>query len=80
MGTGRKTTQITARLDTEALRAFDLLAQEAGVDRSGYLQLWVTRIARVKRGYAIRALDSFPDEILKGLPGRPTDEDAGKVT
>lgn len=74
------TTTVVVRIDADAVRDFDLLAREAGVDRSGYLQLWFGQIRRVKRGHALTALTSLPPEILKGLPGRPTDEAAGKLT
>ena len=80
MTTKPKTTQVGVRVDAEAVKQFDALAKEAGLDRSGYLQVWLGQIARIKRGNALIALTSIPSELLKGHPGRPTDEEAGKVT
>ena len=76
----RTTTTVAVRLDVEAVKDFDALAKEAGVDRSGYMQIWVSVIRRIKRGNALIALSSIPNELLKGHPGRPTDEEAGKMT
>jgi len=71
---------LSTRIDREAIKEFDTLAKTAGLDRSGYLQLWISTIRRLKREYAVTAVSSIPTEMLKGFPGRPTDEAAGKVT
>lgn len=69
-----KTVTIAVRLHTEAVKDFDKLAKIAGLDRSGYLQLWISVIRRLKSEHAISAVTSIPTDMLKGHPGRPTDE------
>lgn len=71
---------IAGRVDLDAIKEFDALAKCAGLDRSGYLQLWIATIRRIKREHAVSAVSSIPSDMLKGYPGRPTDEAAGKVT
>ncbi len=71
---------LATRIEPETLKEFDALAKCAGLERSSYLRLWVGTIRRLKREHALSAITSIPPEMLKGFPGRPTDEAAGKVT
>lgn len=71
---------LAARIDKETVKDFDALAKSAGLDRSSYLKIWVSVIRRLKREHALSAVSSIPPEMLKGFPGRPSDEAAGKVT
>jgi hypothetical protein len=62
------------------MKDFDALAKAAGLDRAGYLQAWIGAIRRLRREYALHAITAIPRDMFKGFPGRPTDEEAGKVT
>jgi len=71
---------LSVRIQGEVMDSLDELAAAARLDRAEYVKLWLGVISRVKRPFAVTAVTSIPPEMLKGFPGRPTDEEAGKVT
>jgi hypothetical protein len=68
-----KTTPVQFRVRTDVVAAIDNLAGAANLDRAEYLKLWLGAIARLKREHAVRAIAAIPQEMFKGLPGRPTE-------
>lgn len=71
---------LSVRVPKEVLSEIDGLAKASRLERSEYVKLWLGVIGRLKREYALAAVTSIPPDMLKGYPGRPTDEAAGKVT
>jgi len=67
---------LATRISKEAMQDFDLLAKSAGLDRSAYLQAWIGQIRKIKRENALAAITSIPVDLLKGSPGRPSNEEA----
>ncbi len=69
-----KSALLQFRIKPNVLKEIDNLAGAANLDRTEYLRLWIGAIARLKRENATRALHAIPQDMFKGLSGRPSDE------
>jgi hypothetical protein len=73
-----KTETLNIRINRDVMLKLHQLAGASHMEVPDYVRYWFGVMARLKPQYSTKAAATIPDDMFKGMPGRPSENANGE--